>query len=124
MYFCSFVSKSNQTSTKYSPDVYNSFYRTIPYYFHKTSPSPLKRGFPKFHYKPLRSLASQFFSSRNSKSPPKDAQYFNRSWQASLHVIFLLQTKFSFRSLIFPPKWNTPSKVYAVSTDPGVPFLT
>ena len=63
-----------------------------------TSPPPslLKRGFPKFYYKTSLFSCLPIFLSRNSKSPPKDAQYFNRSWQASLHVIFLLQTKFPF----------------------------
>ena len=92
--------------------------------FTSPPPFPLKWGFPKFYSKTSLFSCLPIFLSRNSKSPPKDAQYFNRSWQASLHVIFLLQTKFPFWSLIFPPNWNTPSKVYAVSIDPGVPFLT
>ena len=64
---------------------------------------------PHFTIKPLHSVASPFFPSKNSKPPPKDTQYFNRSWQASSHIIFLLQTKSTFWSPI-SPHTGTPLK--------------
>ena len=116
VYFCSFVTKFNQVFTKYSPDVFKSFYRTVTYGgFHRIFTSPLvKWHFPTFHYRTSSFCCLPFFSLKNSKSPPKDIQYFNRFWQASSHSIFPLQTKFPFWSSIFPSYRNTPSKVHAV----------
>ena len=53
--FCSFVTKPNQASTKYSPDVFNSFYRTVthggPSQWISTSPPPLMLCFLMFYYR-------------------------------------------------------------------------
>ena len=52
VYFCSFVTKSNQTSTKYSPDVLNRFYRIITHgESHRIfrSPPPSNSIYPHFH---------------------------------------------------------------------------
>ena len=130
VYFCSFVTKSNQASTRYSPDVFNSFHRTATH----GEPShrifitiPLMQCFPCFTKEPLPFVASPFlfiFSLQPSKSPPKDIQDFNRSCQASSHVIFLVQTKFHFwRWPYFPPLAGTPPKVHAVSIDPDISLL-
>ena len=85
MYFCSFVTKCNQASTKYSPDVFKSFYRTVTHGgFHgifKPPPFPLSNKVslhstiepklqelqetppsPHFTVEPLPSVASPFFS--------------------------------------------------------------
>ena len=93
-------------------------------------PSPSNRVSPHFTIEPLPSVASPIFSLKNSKPLSKNTQYFNRSWQASSHVIFPLQTKFPFWSRIplLPhththTHWNTSLKVHAVSIDPDVPPL-
>ena len=89
VYFCSFVTKSNQAFTKYSPVVFNSFYRTVTHggLYHRIFTSlPLKHHFPTVHIEPLPSVASPFFFSlQPSKPPPKNIKDFNRSWQASSH---------------------------------------
>ena len=83
VYFCSFVTKCNQASTRYSLDVFKSFYRTVTHgEFHGIFTSP-SRVSPHFTIEPLPSVASSFFSLKNSKAPPKDTQYFSRFWQAS-----------------------------------------
>ena len=64
---------------------------------------PLKQGFPTFHYiTSSLSCLPIFFSFKNFKPPPQDAQYFNRTWQASSHIIFLLQKNSLFRAPFFP----------------------
>ena len=106
LYFCSFVTKANQASTKYSPYVFNSFYRTVTHgEYHRIFTSPSSNLVsPHFTIlETLPSVVSPFFSLKNSKAPPKDTQYFNRFWQASSPAIFPLQKKFPFWSPIFFP---------------------
>ena len=124
MYFCSFVIKCNQ-AIKHPSNIhqmYSCFYRTVTHReFHKIFTSPctsppipaLTQGFPTFHYRTSSFCCLPFFFLIliifNSKTPPKD-KYFNRSWQAFLHIIFLLQTKFPLWSPIFSPKLEHPLK--------------
>ena len=46
VYFCSFVTKSNQTSTKYLPVVFNSFYRTAGHGGKSPQALPSRAEFP------------------------------------------------------------------------------
>ena len=119
MYFCSFVTKCNQAINHPSNihQMYSCLYRTITHgEFHKifTIPPPsLKWGFPTLHYRTSSFCCHHIFFSIliifNSKLPPKDKYYFNRSWQASSHI-FLLQTKFPFWSPIFSTTLEHPLK--------------
>ena len=135
-YFCSLVTESNQACIKYSPKCIWQFLLDcniwrVPWDFYKQPPStptpnpqhPNGR-FPTFHERsssfcclPTFSLLQPF------KYPPKIAQDFNWSWKVFWHVIFLLQTKFSFWRfsfcLIFPHT-GAPLNVHAVSIDPDV----
>ena len=95
VYFCSFVTKSNQASTRYWPDVFSNFWRIawrVPQDFHKPSSNKVLT----FHYRNSLSVTSPFFSLQPSKPPQNNTQDFNSSWQGSSHIIFLLQTKFPF----------------------------
>ena len=109
VYFCGFVTKCNQATSKYSPDVFKSFYRTVTYgELHQifTSP-PLKRNFPTFHYRTSSFCCLPIFFIKKLQAPSK---IFNISWQAFSHVIFPLQTKFPFLSPIFSPTLELPLK--------------
>ena len=125
LYFCIFVTKSSQASTKYSADVFNSFYRTITHgEFHVIFTSSPSNGVsPSFTTEPPFCCLPTF-SLKSFKPPPHDTQYFNRSWQASSHIFFHFKQNFLLELHFFHPHWNTSSKVYAVSKDPDVPPLT
>ena len=61
------------------------------------SQAPLKQRFLTFHYRNSSFCCLPIFSSlQPSKTPPNNAQDFNRSWQGPSHFIFLHQTKFPF----------------------------
>ena len=99
VYFCSFVTKSNQVSTSNSPDVFNSFYRTITHgESHRifTSSPPPNIFSPHFIIEPLPSIASPFVSLQPSKPPSNDAQYFNLIIFLYLHFRKQLQQKQKF----------------------------
>ena len=68
VYFCSFVTKSNQTSTKYSPDAFSSFYRTMGF---SQPPSLLIQGFPTFHYKIFSFCRLSIFFIKKLQAPSK-----------------------------------------------------
>ena len=80
VYFYSFVTKSNQPSTKYSSDVFSSFYRTVTHRESNrifTSPplnsvSPCFTRTSSFCYLPI-------FSLQPSKPSLNDKQDFSRS---------------------------------------------
>ena len=80
---------------------------------------------PPFTLEPLPSVASPFFffffhCMQPSKPPPKDIKDFSRCWQASSHIISLLQTKLPFWefSLTHPPSHPPPSPLPLAGTAP------
>ena len=75
VYFCSFVTKSNQTSTKYSPDAFSSFYRTMGF---SQPPSLLIQGFPTFHYKIFSFCRLSIFFIKKLQAPSKRYTYLQK----------------------------------------------
>ena len=96
MYFCSFVIKSNEASSKYSPRCtqqfsYDVHWWTVPQDFHK--PSPI-RNFPTFIYRTFFLCWFLLFSALEiSKNPLKDIKKIIRFWKSFSYVSFPLQTK-------------------------------
>ena len=96
---------------KYSPDVFNSFYRTVT---HGGTSHRIFTGPPlscsisaSFTKEPLPYVHLPFFFFHYS--PPnllQRIQDFNRSWRAFSLIVFPLQTKFPFWRF-FPTRWNT-----------------
>ena len=78
---CSFVTKPNQASTRYSPDVFSSFYRTVTHgESHRIFTSLPQTRFPDISLQNLfLLLPPHFFSLQPSNRPPDKTQGFNRS---------------------------------------------
>ena len=98
VYFCSFVTKSNQACTKYSARCIQPFHRTVIHgEYHKifASTTPFKQVFHTIHYKTYSLCCLPIFCSLFPSEPsPKDKQDFSRFWKTHSYVIFLLQRKF------------------------------
>ena len=99
--------KSNQASTKYSPDVFNSFYWTITHgEFHKifTSrpppnlPPSLKRGLPLFHCRNVSFCCFPIFFIKIFQAPLKRYSVSTDLWKPPLMLFFCFRqnTKFPF----------------------------
>ena len=73
----------------------------VPQHFHKPS---IKQRFPTFHYRTSSFCCFPIFFVRILQAPFNNTQDFDTPWQASLHIIFPLQTKFTFwREPCFSP---------------------
>ena len=99
VYFCSFVTKSNQTSTRYWPDVFSSFYRIathrVPQDFHK----PTLNKVLTFHYRNSSFCYLPIFFIANLQAPSK--QYTNSiAPDKAPHILF---SCFKQNSLSSPP---------------------
>ena len=120
VYFCSFVTKSNQTSTKDSPDVFNSFCRTVTHGdSHRIFTNPLKQRFPTFHYRTCSFCCLLTFFHYNPPSPLQMIHKISIGPDKPRTLFFRFKQNSLFGdSPIFSPCWNTPPKVHAVSIDP------
>ena len=122
VYFCSFVTKCNQALTKYSPDVFISFYRTITYgeFFHKphkifTSPPPTLNHqpppsnvvSPHFSVEPFPSVASHFFI-KTVQVPLKRYNISIAPCKLLLILFFHLWQNSLFRASFFPHTGTPP----------------
>ena len=125
MYFCSFVIKSNEASSKYSPRCtqqfsYDVHWWTVPQDFHK--PSPI-RNFPTFIYRTFFLCWFLLFSALEiSKNPLKDIKKLLGSENPSHTSVFRFKQNYFFgRQPLFFPHWNLPPKVHVVSSSPDDP---
>ena len=119
VYFCSFVTKSNQATTKYSQYVFSMFYRTITHRgpSHRILTSlPLRQHFPIFHYRTSSFCClpvSFSIAALQVPSPPNPLSFI---YKISIgpdkppHTLFFCFKKNYFfgDSPISPPCWNTP----------------
>ena len=123
VYFCSFVTKSNQAFTKYSPVVFNSFYRTITHrgLYHRIFTSlPLKHHFPTVHIEPLPSIASPFFFHCSPLSPLQRIYKISIDPDKPPHTAL---NKISFLEIFIFLSLLEHSPVHAVSINPNIPPL-
>ena len=112
VYFCSFVIKFNQAFTKYSPDVFNSFYRTVTHgrtsHWIFTRPCSCNAS-PRFTIEPLHSVASPFFfhySHPNSLQKICEILIGPEKPPHSLFFRFKQNVRFHFAPF-YPSRWNT-----------------
>ena len=97
VYFCNFVTKSNQACTNIQPDVFNRFIG--PSYMESTTrfsqaPPPSNRFSTQFTIKPIPYVASQFFVHYFHLNPLQKINKISVGSEKPTHVIFLLQRKF------------------------------
>ena len=92
-----------QNPIKHPPDIeqmYSAVSIGLPQVESSTrfSQALLKQGFLTFHYSNSSFCCLPIFISslQLPKRPPNNTKHFNRSWQGSSPVAFLLQTKFPF----------------------------
>ena len=112
VYFCSFVTKCNQASTKYSPDVFKSFYRTVTHgQFHRIFTSPASNGaFPHFTIEPLPYLASPFFL-KKTPSPLQKIHNISIGPSKPPHtLLFRLKQNSLFGGPFFPHTGTPPQR--------------
>ena len=127
VYFCSFVTKCNQESTKYSADLFNSFYRTLTH----RGPShriftklPIMQHFPTYHYRNSSICCLYIFFHYSHPSPIQRIHKISKKFLTSLLTCyFSTSNKISFLQIAPSPLLETPPKVYAVSIDPDIPAL-
>ena len=126
VYFCSFVTKCNQASTKYSPDVFKSFYRIVTHgEFHGifTVPPPVKWSFSKFHYRTSSFCCLPIFFIKKLQVPSKRYTIFQYVLASLLTLYLSASNKIPFLEPHFSTTLEHPLKVHAVSIDPDVPPL-
>ena len=117
--------------------MYSCLYRTITHgKFHKIftippppippPPPPLKWGFPTFHYRTSSFCCHHILFQFQSFLTPNSLQKINNisiGPGKPPHTFFCFKQNSLSGAPFFPPHWNTPSKVHAVSIDPDVPPL-
>ena len=133
VYFCSFVTKSNQATTKYSQYVFSMLYRTITHRgpSHRILTSlPLRQHFPIFHYRTSSFCClpvSFFIAALQVPSPPNPLSVI---YKISIgpdkppHTLFFCFKKNYFLEIApFSPLAGTPPKAHAVPIDLDIPPL-
>ena len=99
VYFCSFVTKSNQASTRYWPDVFSNFWRIawrVPRDFHKPSSNKVLT----FHYRNSSFCYLPIFFHYNPPSPLKTIHKISIAPDKAPHTLFFC---FKKNSLFSPP---------------------
>ena len=89
-------------------------------------PPPLKWGFPTFHYRTSSFCCHHILFQFQSFLTPNSLQKINNisiGPGKPPHTFFCFKQNSLSGAPFFPPHWNTPSKVHAVSIDPDVPPL-
>ena len=90
VYFCSFVTKSNQASTRYWPDVFSSFYRMATHgESHRILTSPPQTRFPHISlYELFFLLPPHFFLHYNPPNLPQTIHKISIGPDKAPHTLF------------------------------------
>ena len=126
VYFYSLVAKFNHTSTKYSSDVFNSFYChtwRVPWDFHQPTSNEVSPHFNNTR-EPLPFVASLFF---HEETPSSLQKLHNMSIgpEKPTHALFFhIKQNSLFKVPFFTHTGTALSKVHADSIEPDVPLLT
>ena len=123
VYFCSFVTKSNQAFTKYSPVVFNSFYRTVTHgglYIGFSQASPSSIISPRFILNLFLLLPLYFFFHCSPLSPLQRIYKISIDPDKPPHTA---PNKISFLEIFIFLSLLEHSPVHAVSINPNIPPL-